>query len=352
MKVPLAIPAPPRLTIRTPSGNMTGTMHADLVLWNARIWTAAPAQPTPEAVANGPALRRAGVSAGTPDPPGGRIDRDESGEPTGLLFDKAMALVDRHVPPPGDGELVAAAQAALAHAAGVGVTSLQTMCTPRETRILGRMRRDGLLSARLCAYTNASSPDEIGQDRLEAPADDAWLRTGGVKVFADGSFGAGSALLSEPYADAPRSCALAMQSPEELTELVRRADAAGLQVALHAIGDEAVRRSLDAFENAAAVNGPPDAGHRIEHAQLVRPADRARFAALGVIASIQPSHCIDDMRWIRKRLGPRCEYGTIEAGKLADLVLVDAYLPELRPQDLLAARVRLTVVDGRVVYGG
>ena len=257
-------------------------------------------------VANSLALKLAGVTRKTPDVPGGRIVRDAStGEPTGPLVDAAAELVRRAIPQPDEAENLAAARAALACAARHGVTSLQTPCSLGEYRLYRRLRDAGELTARLYAILPA---DEIDTAAAERHAGDELLRTGAVKIFADGSFGAASALLSEPYADEPGSVGVALCEPDRLVELVRAADAAGLQAAVHAIGDEAVHRTLNAFEQVLRAGGRRGARHRIEHAQMIRPADRGRLADLGVIASLQPSHCIDDMRWIERRLGPRCRW--------------------------------------------
>jgi len=258
------------------------------------------------AVANSLALRLAGVTAGTADPPGGRIVRDErTGEPTGVLIDTATDLVGRAVPPDTDADRLNALRAALRHAAGLGVTSLQCPCGLEEYRLCQRLRRDGELTARVRAVL---PPDQIQTVAGEAQSGDDWLATGAIKLFADGSFGAASAWLFEPYEHDPASCGLAMHQEKELDEIVARIDRAGLQAAVHAIGDRAVHVALNAFENAARANGRRDSRHRIEHAQMVRPEDRPRFAELGVVASIQPSHAIDDMRWIKHRIGERCRY--------------------------------------------
>ena len=137
---------------------------------------------------------------------------------------------------------------------------------------------------------------------------DPLLRLGAVKLFADGSLGARSALFFEPYEDDPSTCGLAMASEAELCREVAALDRAGLQIALHAIGDRAVHWALNAFAGATRANGPRAARHRVEHAQAVQPPDRARFAELGVLASLQPYHCIDDMRWVEKRLGARARH--------------------------------------------
>jgi len=258
------------------------------------------------AVANSLALRIAGVTAATADPPGGHIERDAAGEPTGILVDAAQDLVEAHVPLPAEAELLQAARAALAHAGRLGLTSLHVICSAEQFELLGRLARGGELTARVHALLPPADLDAAVAAVADQDDDDL-LRAGTIKLFADGSFGARSALLSRPYDDDPSTRGLAMHSGEELRELIGRADAAGLQAAVHAIGDEAVHRVLDAIEAVLRAGGRRGARHRIEHAQMVRPADRPRFAQLGVVASIQPTHCTDDMRWIARRLGDRCE---------------------------------------------
>ncbi len=261
------------------------------------------------AVANTAALRLAGVTADTADPDGGRIERDpESGEPTGILIDRAQGLVGKVVPrPDAEGEL-AAARAALRHAASVGVTSLQTMGSTAELRTCRRLLDAGELTARVCVTLGVDMAEPLGRLDLGPGFGGPLLCIGGVKAFVDGSLGAGSALLFEPYDDAPGTRGLAIHAEEELYDLVGEADAAGLQVVVHAIGDRATHLALNAFEHAVARNGRRQARHRVEHAQVCRPEDRGRFGELGVIASIQPSHCTDDMRWVERRLGERTQF--------------------------------------------
>ena len=290
------------------------------------------------ALADSAALTAAGVGRGTPDPAGGRIERDAHGEPTGILIDTALELVWRVIPPPSEEHLLRAARAAMAHAAKLGVTSVHSPVDAQQFQLLRRLAERGELATRVYAMPELGCwkqlraagflsrrdggvagreprhPEEQGRDALGTQGRDAlatpvpMLRAQCVKLFADGSLGAGSALFSEPYADNPSSTGLAIHTEEELHRIVMEIDAAGLQAALHAIGDKAVRWALDAFEQAGTRSGRRDARHRIEHAQMVQPADRARFASLGVIASIQPSHCIDDMRWVERRMGERTKW--------------------------------------------
>ncbi len=262
------------------------------------------------ALANSLALKLAGITKDTPDPPGGTIVRDpKTGEPTGILIDNAANLVYRVIPDPGEEERLQAVRAAQEHALSLGVTTIQDiMASAEDFRAYQKLYERGELKVRLYVFFHISQRDALGRIGILHGFGNHWLRIGGVKVMADGSMGAGSALFYEPYADDPSTSGLALQSKEALTRMIIEADSMGLQIALHAIGDKANAWALDAFEAAIKANGPRERRHRIEHAQVVLPKDLPRFARLGVIASIEPSHCIDDMRWAEKRIGERAKY--------------------------------------------
>jgi predicted amidohydrolase YtcJ len=248
-------------------------------------------------VANSLAIRLAGVTRDTAAPDGGAIVRDPAGEPAGVFKDNAMGLIARAVPPPTDDEIRDRARAALKHAASLGVTTVQDMtASPAELRAYRALKAAGELTARIYSIRNYEGPSPDS-------ASDDWIKQGGVKLFADGSMGSGTAVFFEPYADDPSTSGLLIQEPAALEKAMFDADAAGLQLAVHAIGDRANALVLDILEKLAASRGPRDRRPRIEHAQVVRDADKARFKKAGVIASIQPSHCIDDMRWAEKRIG-------------------------------------------------
>ncbi|HEY0782028.1 MAG TPA: amidohydrolase, partial [Thermoanaerobaculia bacterium] len=200
-------------------------------------------------------------------------------------------------------ETMEKAEAALHHAAALGVTSLQDM-TASATQLLAyqRLRAAGRLSARRYSM-QAHGIDGLAAAGVATGFGDRWLRIGGRKLFADGSMGSGTAAFFAPYSDDPKTSGLLIQSEAELQKLVFDTDAAGFQVVVHAIGDRANALVLDVFERLVKERGARDRRLRIEHAQVVRPEDKARFARLGVIASLQPSHCIDDMRWAERRIG-------------------------------------------------
>lgn len=258
------------------------------------------------AVANTLALQAAGINAETPDPEGGTIGRDEHGRPNGVLIDTAIALVGRIIPQPTLDDLLAGGRAAMAHAASLGVTSIRSMSDRQEFIVLQELLRRGELTCRCGLHIrDEGTTEHLAGLGLRRNFGNDMLRIDGVKLFADGSFGAGSALLFEPYDDNPATAGLAIHSQAELTRRIVATDAAGVQVAVHAIGDKAVHWCLNGFQAARDANGSREMRHAIEHAQMIIPEDLPRFAELGVVASIQPSHCIDDMRFMPARIGKR-----------------------------------------------
>jgi predicted amidohydrolase YtcJ len=261
-------------------------------------------------VCNSIALNLARITRETPDPPGGVIVRDARGEPTGVLKDAAMDAVNKVRPPRTLEELSQALSTAMRHAASVGVTSVQDLPgDPRDLDAWEAMRRAGVLTVRV-HYRLPLSEWERARDRRAAMKNDEWLRLGGVKGYADGSLGSSTALFDAPYGDdsGNRGVFASEAIPlSRMEERVAAADRAGLQVVIHAIGDRANGEILDLYERVSKANGPRDRRFRIEHAQHLRPADIPRFARLGVIASMEPYHAIDDGRWAEKRIGrERC----------------------------------------------
>lgn len=384
------------------------------------------------ALANSLALQKAGITKHTPDPPGGQIVRDPAtGEPTGLLKDAAIELVNRVMPQPSFEEKMAAARAATEHAARLGVTSVHDMSADVDVGVYLELARRGQLKTRVYAVTPLTDWQRWARTGLRAGFGGDLLRVGGVKGFSDGSLGASTALFFEPYADAPDWCGLAADEmlPEgAMLERVRAADRAGLQVMIHAIGDRANDMVLSIFEQVIREHGPRDRRFRIEHAQHLRPQDIPRFGRAGIIASMQPYHCADDGRWAERRLGARrCQTtyafralldagarlafgsdwpvapldplqgiaaavtrqtldgrhpdgwvpaqkitvaeavraytlgsayaeftdhlkGSITPGKLADLIMLDRDIFTIPPTEIGQTRVRLTVMNGQVVY--
>ena len=258
------------------------------------------------ALANGAALRAAGVTRDTPEPPGGVIVRDpRTGEPTGILKDNAEGLVDRVIPDPSPEELDSALVRALAHAASLGVTATAHMSASwDDLASYRRIRNAGRLTVRVALYLPLTGWRVVADSVQRGGRGDDWIRIGGVKGYADGSLGSSTALLFAPYRDAPTTSGLLRAPEESLRAWIGAADSAGLQVAVHAIGDRANAVILSIYDSLVRVHGARDRRFRIEHAQHLRPEDVPKFGALQVVASMQPPHLIDDGQWAEKRLGP------------------------------------------------
>ncbi|NUQ21864.1 MAG: amidohydrolase [Gemmatimonadaceae bacterium] len=255
-------------------------------------------------LANSAALRAAGVTRSTADVAGGTIVRDASGEPTGILKDNASWLVDQHVPPPSEAQNDRALDAATRYVAARGVTSVHNMGTWDDLATFERARAAGRLITRIYAVVPLASWARLRDTVAARGHGDAWVRIGGLKGFVDGSLGSHTAAFLQPFTDAPNDSGLLVNTPRDLYDWTSGADRAGLQVIVHAIGDRAIRTQLDIFERVAREDGPRDRRFRIEHAQHIAPPDIARFSSLGVIASMQPYHAIDDGRWAEKVIGP------------------------------------------------
>ena len=379
-------------------------------------------------LANSAALRAAGVTAATQEVPGGTIVRGPQGEPTGILKDNAQALVDRVRPPPPAELSDRALESAMRYVAEQGVTSVQNMGTWEELAIFERAHAAGRLRTRIYAAVPLETWERLRDTVAGRGRGDTWLRIGGLKGYVDGSLGSHTAAFHQPFTDAPADKGLLVNTPEDLYRWVSGADKAGLHVMVHAIGDRAIGLQLDTFARVAAENGPRDRRFRIEHAQHIAPEDVKRFAELGVIASMQPYHAIDDGRWAERVIGPERakttyafkslldaearvafgsdwyvapptplegiyaavtrrtlddrnpggwvpeqrigvedalraytlggahasfeeqEKGTLEPGKLADLVLIDRDLTRVPPETIRDAKVVLTVVGGQAVF--
>ncbi len=386
-------------------------------------------------LANAAAMRAAGVDpdqVGGTDPPGGRILRDASGRPTGVFVDAAMGLVRRGIPPAPPGELRAAVEAAIAAFHARGVTGIHDAGVDTPTLELYRaMLQDGDFALRDHVLLRGD-PETLGQWLPGGPVLDlegrGRVQVRAIKLSADGALGSRGARLLEDYDDEPGHRGLVLTPPERVREVAVQALQHGFQLCVHAIGDGANRFVLDAFEAALAEIPRADHRFRIEHAQVLHPDDLPRFAALGVIPSMQAQHQTSDMPWVLRRIGPdraRLAYawrslldtgvilpggsdvpveradplaafraavfrrndagfpaggwfpeqamsreeallhlcrwpaaaafqeqrmGSIEAGKVADLVVVSEDLATASWEGLLRARVLLTVFDGRIVY--
>lgn len=254
------------------------------------------------ALANTLALNMAGISEETPDPPGGAIVRDAEGVPTGILKEEAVALVARLLPPFDAADARRGVLLALAEARRVGLTSVTDHGGDPDVYL--KLLEEGLLTARVSLWGELDGDLErwISLREHLAPRRD-WLEMRTLKGFVDGTFGSRTAALFEPYADDRSTDGILVVEEQVLCERVIAADAAGFQVALHAIGDRAVSLALDSFAAAAEKNGTSGRRHRVEHAQVIRPSDVPRMRELGVIASVQPCHLLSDRRFAFQRLG-------------------------------------------------
>ncbi len=426
---------------KTPAGVWITGGDWDHTLWGGelpdRAWIDAVTPDTPVwmsrldghmALANTAAMRAAGVGDDVKDVPGGEIVRDAAGRPTGIFKDNAMGLIDRAAPAPTLAQRLDATVAAMDYLAARGVTAVHHMGTWQDLEVFRVAQRRSLLKVRIYACTPLAEWKRLADEVKQRGRGDDWLKIGGLKGYVDGSLGSHTAALLEPFDDAPNDRGLLVNTTEDLEAWTAAADAAGLQVAVHAIGDRAIRLQLDVFERVAKQNGPRDRRFRIEHSQHIAPEDIARFGKLGVIASMQPYHAIDDGRWAERLIGARRSetsyafrslldtdgvlafgsdwyvapatplegifaavtrrtldgkhpdgwvpaqkisveealraytsdaalaafseksLGSLQAGKLADLVVLDRNLLETPGEDLAKAGVVLTMVGGRVTF--
>lgn len=380
------------------------------------------------ALANTAALTAAGVTKATPEVSGGTIVRDAGGEPAGVFKDNAMALIDRVVPQAPRELEDRALDTAMTYVASNGVTSVHMMGSWNDLAIVTRAHKGGTLRTRVYAAVPLNTWEQLRDTIAARGHGDDWLAIGGLKGFVDGSLGSHTAAMKAPFTDAPHDSGFFVNTPDDLFNWAAGADKAGLQVMVHAIGDRAIATQLDIFERVIKANGPRDRRFRIEHAQHVAPGDFARFAALGVIASMQPYHAIDDGRWADKVIGPERAKGTyafrsfldanadlafgsdwfvapptpiegiyaavtrrtlddkhpggwvpeqkitveealraytagsayagfqekdlgvLQAGKLADFVIIDRDLTKIAPETIREARVMRTVIGGKTMF--
>ncbi len=255
------------------------------------------------AIANSAALAAAGISGKTVVPEGGAIDLDARGEPTGILRESAMELVAKVIPPRTHEERVRGAELAIADALMHGVTSVQDNSDWEDFLVYEELEKAGKLNLRITEWLPFKAPvDELKRMRAHHDANDPMLHTGMLKGFMDGSLGSRTAAMKAPYSDDPGNTGLPQFTQAELNALALERAKAGFQLGFHAIGDKAAEMALDAF---AQPGISTHARNRIEHAQVVDRADVARFAKLGVIASMQPSHLLTDINWAESRLGAK-----------------------------------------------
>ncbi|BCX04851.1 MAG: amidohydrolase [Candidatus Roseilinea sp.] len=314
---------------RTPPGEWIEGWGWQQAIWGGRFPTSAQldaaTQAHPVALraksghalwANSLALRIAGVTRETPDPAGGEIVRDAQGEPTGVLLESAMALVARVIPPPTPQQEEEATLLAMRAMNAAGLTGVHCMDGAGGIGTFNtyqRLREQGRSTLRICKQLPVEDLDAIIGAGLRSGFGDAWLRIGGIKIFADGALGPRTAWMIAPYEGEPGNYGIALYDSEQLVELVTKAHAHGLSATTHAIGDRANRAVLDAYARVTQDDRPPSPirrplRDRIEHAQVLHPDDVARFGRLGVIASVQPIHATQDMFMVDRYWGRRGRY--------------------------------------------
>jgi predicted amidohydrolase YtcJ len=382
--------------------------------------------------ANKRALEIAGVVKDTKDPDSGKIARDGAGEPTGILMGRAQELVARHIPPLTLDQVKRAIELAAAQCLRHGLTSVhEARVTPIMIQALRELVKEGRLPLRVYVMLDGADRALVDEWLLRGPEVDQshQLTIRSIKLFADGALGSRGARLFEPYSDAMQTSGSITTTEADIYSLTRRALEKGFQVATHAIGDAANHFVLDAYEKALKeTRQARDARLRVEHAQVLAAADIPRFARLGVIASMQPTHCTSDMVWAEKRVGParikgayawrsvlntgahlavssdfpgetlnpfygiyaavtrqdpegnpkggwRAEQkmtlaealrgytveaayaefeerakGSLDRGKLADLIVISKDITKIDPKEMLTIRVLKSLVGGKIVY--
>lgn len=259
-------------------------------------------------LANSQALKLAGITAKTPDPPGGEIVRDAKGDPTGALKDAAEELLYKAIPPKTHAQRRRAIENGLKEAARLGVTSVQDMSEDYgDLAVFAELVRENKLSVRVYGAPLIANVEDQAKLGIGHAFGSSMLRIGALKQFADGSLGSRTAYFFQPFSDAPATgrglLAADLLPLEKSRERLKRADATGLQVCTHAIGDAAISQVLDLYAEIEKADGPRDRRWRVEHAQHMAAADFDRFAKLHVIASMQPYQAIDDGRWAEGRIG-------------------------------------------------
>jgi predicted amidohydrolase YtcJ len=382
-------------------------------------------------VANSYALKLAGITKDTESPDGGLIVKDpKTGEPTGVLKDNAMYLISKHIPEPNAEENYEALLAALEEAKKLGITSVQDITYGDALNAFQRAKDEGKLTCRIFTRWPISDYKDHVEKNIRAGYGDDLIRMGSLKAFADGSLGSSTAWFFDRYDQDTMTTGLAMDiiTDGSMEKWCMDADRHGLQLSVHAIGDKANSYMLDLYEKISKENPEWDRRFRIEHAQHVRFEDIPRFAEIGVIASVQPYHCIDDGVWAEKRIGPdRIKYtypfksfldsgvkvcfgtdwyvaplnpllglyaavtrrtlddknpdgwipeqkisiedaikcytinsayasfeenikGSIEVGKLADLIVLSDDILTIDPVKIKDAKVEMTIFDGKIIY--
>lgn len=254
-------------------------------------------------IANTAALTAAHITGKTQPPQGGAIDLDSAGEPTGILRESAQGLVGKVIPPPSHEQRRKGDELAINDALGHGVTSVQDYSDWEDFLVFEELEKEGALHLRISEWLPfRDSLAELKAHRAHHNVNDPLLHTGMLKGFMDGSLGSRTAAMKAPFADDPNNTGLPQHTQDQLDKMSVERAAAGFQLGFHAIGDKATSMALDAFSQTGVSKLQRN---RIEHAQVVDPADIPRFKQLGVIASMQPNHLLTDMNWAVDRLGPQ-----------------------------------------------
>lgn len=378
---------------------------------------------------NSLALKQSGITKKTKDPFGGEILRDpKTGEPTGILTEEATGLI-KVMGPSVKSTLEDDIIRGLGHAAELGLTGVHTSASLMELEVYKKLNQEGKMTLRVYAWLPIQGIETYIETGIKQGQGDDMVKVGFLKAFIDGTLGSGTALMFEPFADEPLKTGLPQMPEEEFYALIEKAHQNDYQVGVHAIGDKAANWVLNAVERTQQKHGKKDLRHRIEHAQILIPSDVPRFAELGVIASMQPTHCTTDMRFCERRVGPErskhayiwrtlldngamlafgsdwsvepldpmrglystvtrkniefdypeggwfpeqkltmaeaIKYftygsayasfeenikGTLEAGKLADMIVLSKDLFTIEPQEILTTEVLYTILGGKVVY--
>jgi predicted amidohydrolase YtcJ len=268
------------------------------------------------AVASSSALKAAGIDRNTKNPPGGEIDRDKNGEPTGILRESAMELVMKVIPPPTPAQVRKAMELALKDAAQWGLTSVQSQMLDNKEwddfLVCEELEEEGKLTARVTMWLPFDAPlADLQRWRAHHPATDPMLHTGMLKAYMDGSLGSRTSAMRSSFSDDPGNTGLAQWDQQKLNQMAIERVMAGFQLGFHAIGDRGADMALNAFDAAQsyarehnAAGAKLDFRNRIEHDQVIEPDQFAKYKQLGVIASVQPNHLLTDMNWAQSRLGP------------------------------------------------
>lgn len=306
-------------------------------------------------LANSLTLKLAGITRDTTNVHGGFIVHDAKGEPTGILKDASMDAVWAVQPSPSFSERIAAAKAASEYAASLGLTSVQDMSARDDVELYQALADRGELKVRIYGMYPISQWEKLANKGIHANFGTPMVRMGGLKGFADGSLGSSTAYMFEPFSDDPKNSGLLGEQmfPEGI--MLKRmigADAAGLQLLTHAIGDKANYEILECYKKVAEKNGVRDRRSRIEHAQHLRASEIPRFGAEHVVASMQPYHAIDDGRWCDSRIGPERSKGTYAFRSLLDSKAILAFgtdwtVAPLDPMLTIYAAVTRRTLDGK-----